>query len=248
MVIDDEMYVFMEDYSFSAQKGDIAYLKYPQGFENGEIEAACEEPFHMAYPYLFTYDGEIYATPEVAETDEIRLYRVKSPTNWEPVTVLINKGGIDPTVVKYNNRWWVFFTQEPYPNTKLYIWHSEELMGSWTPHEKNPVKTDVRSSRPGGTPFIKDNNLYRPAQDCAGGYGKRVLINRVEKLTPTEFRESTQYNIRAAEESAYPEGIHTLSSHGNITFVDGKRKLQDRYAIKNRLHQASQLISSVLRQ
>ncbi len=39
----------------------------------------------------------------------------------------------------------------------------------WVAHARNPVKTDARSARPGGTPFVVDGVLYRPGQDSMVG-------------------------------------------------------------------------------
>ena len=40
------------------------------------------------------------------------------------------------------------------------------------------VKTDVRSARPAGTPFVYQGELYRPAQDCSRTYGGSIVIHR----------------------------------------------------------------------
>src|SRR5213596_456309 len=56
-------------------------------------------------------------------------------------------------------------------------------LGPWRPHPGNPVKVDVRSSRPAGGPFLFGGNLYRPAQDCSRTYGGGITINRVTHLS-----------------------------------------------------------------
>jgi len=98
-------------------------------------------------------------------------------------------GGIDPTVVRHDGRWWMFCTNPDAPNHELHAFHAQRLAGPWIAHARNPVKVDVRSARPAGTPFYAAGALHRPAQDCGGGYGRRVVINRVDALTPTEFDE-----------------------------------------------------------
>ena len=92
------------------------------------------------------------------------------------------------------------------------------------PHALNPVKMDVRSARPAGTPFIHKGVLYRPAQDCSNAYGGRIAINRVNRLTATEFDEETVKFIEPFIDGPFPDGIHTLSAVGDITLVDGKRE------------------------
>jgi len=87
----------------------------------------------------------------------------------------------------------------------------------------NPVKCDVRSSRPGGTPFVHDGALYRPAQDSSKSYGGALTINRITSLSQDEFREEPRVHLEPFRDSPYPDGLHTLSAAGSITVLDGKR-------------------------
>jgi hypothetical protein len=227
----------MEDFSYPDQKGKISYTEYPDGFRNGDLRTAHEEPEHMSYPYLFEHNNSVYATPETFESNKIRLYQVHSPSNWEFKTTLIEDvKGVDPTIIKHRDRWWMFYTEQPYENTKLYIQFADDLTGEWESHKKNPVKTDIRSSRPGGTPFVKDDELYRPAQNSAGGYGKGIVINRVEKLTTEQYTEKKASEIQPSEEGFYT-GMHTLSSQGTITLIDNKNNVKNRYVLQRRFDQ-----------
>jgi hypothetical protein len=84
------------------------------------------------------------------------------------------------------------------------------------------VKTDVRNSRPGGTPFVHEGRLYRPAQDCSVRYGWRLVINEIVELSASDFREVPVRVIGPLEASPYPHGFHTLSACGPFTLVDAK--------------------------
>ena len=96
-------------------------------------------------------------------------------------------------------------------------------MGPWRAHPGNPVKVDIRSARPGGTPFVQDGVLYRPAQDCSRTYGGRIIINRVLTLTPLAFREEAFVPVDPEHAGPYPSGLHTLCEVGNTTLIDGRR-------------------------
>jgi hypothetical protein len=238
--ISGQTYIFVEEFSYPEGKGKISYIEYPDGFQNGDLRTAHVEPEHLSYPYLFNHDDTVYATPEIHESGEIRLYEVHSPVNWEFKSTLINSvGGNDPTIIKHKDKWWIFYTEQAYRNTKLHIQFAESLTGEWKPHKQNPVKTDIRSSRPGGTPFVRENELYRPAQNSASGYGKKIAINKVEKLTPEQYIEKNVNEIQPSEESSYT-GMHTLSSQGDLTFIDGKKSVRNRYAIQRR---ATEIVS-----
>ncbi len=108
-------------------------------------------------------------------------------------------------------------------NTNLYIYYSDEFDGNYQPHPANPVKTDIRSSRPAGNFFIENNILYRPSQDCSMTYGGRIAINKITKLTTSEFEEETIGHINPVQNCFYSKGVHTISSVGNYTVIDAKR-------------------------
>ena len=93
----------------------------------------------------------------------------------------------------------------------------------WEAHFLNPVKTDIRSSRPAGTPFSHEGELYRPAQDGSSSYGGSVTITRVDELTPERFREVAVATISPSPSDRYKDGIHTISAAGSRTVVDGRR-------------------------
>jgi len=84
---------------------------------------------------------------------------------------------------------------------------------------------NVRSTRPGGTPFVHQGTLYRPAQDCSRGYGGAVALNRVTRLSPVEFHEEVVTVVRPDPHGPFPAGIHTLSAAGDKTIIDGQRTL-----------------------
>jgi hypothetical protein len=80
-----------------------------------------------------------------------------------------------------------------------------------------------------------DGALYRPAQDCSVTYGGAVVINRIERMTPEEFSEQVVTRLAPAADGPYPHGLHTLSSAGNVTLVDGKRHILSAAAVAMRL-------------
>ena len=75
---------------------------------------------------------------------------------------------IDTSVIKYKNKWWMFYSL-PGKNGRalkeMHIAYSDSLLGEWKPHNNNPVSNDIELSRPGGRPFILDNLIHLPVQD-----------------------------------------------------------------------------------
>lgn len=185
--------------------------------------------------------GKTYAIPETNEAEEVRLYHVEEPDNWVLDTTLITEiAAVDPTLIQHRGRWWMFLPEQPYPNTKLSVWYSDRLRDGWQPHPTNPVKTDVQSARPGGTPFRIDGQLYRQAQNSAGGYGNATVINEVTTITPETFEERPVQEYEPLAESQYPKGRHTLSTLGEEkTLIDGERRLPLRERIREKFDDES---------
>jgi hypothetical protein len=183
---------------------------------------------HASYPYLLRHRDDVYCVPELARSRSVRLFRaVRYPGDWAEVATLVDGvAAVDPTIVEHDGRWWMFFTNHDVDaNAVLHLWHAPDLLGPWEPHASNPVKTDVRSARPAGTPFVHDGRLYRPAQDCSETYGGAVVLNEVEVLTPTRFSERVAGRVRLADDPRAAAGCHTLSAAGAATLVDGKRRV-----------------------
>ena len=226
------IHVLFEEFDYKRAKGHIASGSI-QGEGHPEPKSVLNAPFHMSYPFLFEYEKDIYCIPETREAGEVSLYKaLKFPDQWEKQTTLIgNFTGVDSTVFKYENAWWLMAAESHDGSSfhKLIVYYAENLMGPWVPHRANPVKVDIGSARPAGTPFIHEGVLYRPAQDCSGIYGGRIILNRVIKLTPAEFEEEKVVEIEPYTDGPYPDGIHTISGVGDMTLVDGVKKVPTIY-------------------
>lgn len=213
----------VEDYRHEDHRGLISAVDF-----DGDMSArvVLDTGVHASYPYLVEDRGTIFCVPETYQAAELRLYRaVNFPEEWELDSILLEDvAALDPTVFRHEGRWWLFCSVEGrHANTKLHVFHARDLRGPWEPHALNPVKTNISSSRPGGTPFVHDGSLYRPAQDGSSSYGGGVTINRVDLLTPDDFAEVEVTRIAPPAKGRYRDGIHTLAAHGRQTIVDGRR-------------------------
>lgn len=153
---DKTVHILYEEYDYHVARGFISAININDKTASPS-RMVFKNPFHMSYPYLFEHDGRIYCVPETGEANEVSLYRADEfPQRWTKVATLIsNFSGIDSTVFQYENRWWLFATElKDGFNVKLKAWYAPDLMGPWTPHAGNPVKMDIRSARPAGTPFF----------------------------------------------------------------------------------------------
>lgn len=215
------------------------FERYDARFQRGRIEAleiasnswleSCSQTMaafsHMSYPFMVSTGGNLYCVPETRGENSVSLYRaVDSPLRWEKSARLIEGfEAVDATVFQHEGRWWLFCTDYDEPrHHRLHAFYSDKLTGPYAPHALNPVKIDPRSAGCAGTPFVINGQLYRPAQDCSRSYGASVVLNRIVELTPSTFREEVAATV--APNPNYPAGVHTLSSIGGLTLVDGKRR------------------------
>ena len=218
------LWALVEDYDYRTHRGLISALDLNDWAS--KPRPAIDAGVHASYPYVFESAGRFWCVPETYQAKEVRLYRaVEFPDVWElHATLIEGVAALDSTVIQHNGFWWLFCTdRDEGSNTKLRIWFAPDLAGPWAPHPLNPVKTDVRSSRPAGTPFVSDGILYRPAQDGSDSYGGSISINRVDRLTPTTFAEEVVVTVNPPRQGRYRDGLHTISVVGNRIVLDGRR-------------------------
>lgn len=219
----ERLSIFVEEFDYVSHQGRIVVV---DPTSKQPLRPAMElETHHASYPFLFQHDGSIYCVPSLCPAPGVDLFRATDfPAQWERVARLVaDFTAQDATVFPHEGRWWLLCTDyDDAPNARLHGWFAPDPAGSWEPHPLNPLKTDVRSSRSGGTPFVHEGCLYRPAQDDSRSYGGAVVLNRVLRLTPTEFEEETVARVDPLP-GPYSRGLHTLSAAGDRTLVDGKR-------------------------
>jgi hypothetical protein len=90
--------------------------------------------------------------------------------------LMINVYAVDPTILRKDGKWWLFVNIRENEGAssldELFLFYSADLFcRDWTPHPKNPVVSDVKSSRPAGRIFSYNGNIYRPSQNNSKRYG-----------------------------------------------------------------------------
>ncbi|WP_318569499.1 glucosamine inositolphosphorylceramide transferase family protein [Salinigranum marinum] len=220
--IGDDVVVFFTDYTHPDAGGRISYCKYEDGAILSDVHHAFEGEGDVSYPYVLQVDGRHFVVSETRGRDGIHLYEAVEPGQWEFVKTLVpGTRGVAPTLFRHADRWWLFFTKRnALPDTNLYVWSAETLFGAWRPHENNPVKTDVRGSRPAGKPWIEAGQVYRPARDYASP-GSAITVNRITELSEETFEEETCYSLSPGEESPIEGGVRTISHCNGVVAIGG---------------------------
>lgn len=219
--------VLCEAFDYRTWRGTIVAVRVDALMDVSEPLVVLSDEHHMSYPFLVEDEGALYCVPERAEAREVALYAARPfPTRWERDATLIDGvAAADPTLFRHGDLWWLAYTDTALGmNDNLCLRYAERLRGPWRAHAANPVKWDVRSSRPGGTPFVHEGALYRPAQDSSATYGGRLVINRVTRLDTQSFAEEVAATIGPDPDGPFPDGLHTLSAAGPFTLLDGRRQ------------------------
>lgn len=191
-----------------------------------EPVVVLERAWHLSYPFLFEHEGQTYCLPEMWEARRVQLFRAEPfPSRWIDGPILLDDfAGVDATLHHDGERFWLFCAdRDDSPEAKLWLFHSRDLERGWQPHPWNPIRCDLRGSRPAGPLFTDGATLWRPAQDCTTTYGGAVVINRVLELTPTRYREEAVTRLEPDRAGPYPDGLHTFCAAGPMTLIDGKR-------------------------
>lgn len=192
---------------------------------------------HLSFPFLFESEGITYCVPESVAAGKVVIHQGDAARReWRPVCVALDGvGAVDSTLFVHGGLFWLAYSDLEFGSQdSLCLAWAERITGPWRQHPLNPVKIDVRSARPGGTPFLRDGDLIRPGQDCSCTYGGAVALNRIHICTPEAFAEETIGFIRPNPDSPNPHGLHTLSAWGDVTLVDAKREWMNPWVIRHK--------------
>lgn len=229
--------IFVEQYVYRERKAHIAVLELGRDGTWGPPVPVLERPYHLSYPFVFRWRDEYFMCPEARESGAVELYRATSfPYEWtRETTLLSNVRAVDPTLIEIDGRWWMFANvgQEGVSDPscwddELHLFHAPSPLGPWTPHRRNPVKSDLRSSRPAGRLFRLHGQLYRPAQNCTERYGSAITINRVVRIDPDDYHEVTVSEIPPR----WAAGLlrtHTINAVSGLTVIDGQLMQRKRF-------------------
>jgi hypothetical protein len=227
--------VLFEDYSHAQGEASIARRRWSRERGWAQSESALDIGSHLSYPFLLENDGRYLLLPESRASGKLALYTSDDLDGpWRRHATLKEDAGIaDATLLQHGGLWWMFAVRNGglNPSTELSLWFAERPEGPWQEHPLNPVLVDVRSARPAGPCFVVDGRLYRPAQDCSTGYGDRVVIKRISVLTTERFDEEAVSTLRPNSAGPFPYGVHTLTGVGEVTLIDGKRRVWNTAAL-----------------
>ena len=217
--------VFLEVYDHATRRGSIGVSRLSRDGVFEPPVTVLDAPYHLSYPFVFQWRGQWFLMPESFDASRIEVFAARRfPFDWTLESALFNPvRAVDSTLVEVEGRWWLFTSQTPHPEVRnfdeLYAYHGPTPLGPWTPHRRNPVKSDARSARGAGRFLWNGGRLFRPSQDASRRYGSAIVINRIDELTPDHFRETAVSRIEPGWRPGL-SGAHTLNTCPGLTMVD----------------------------
>lgn len=233
LCVGETWYLFFEVMNARSGKGEIALATSADGLSWRYREMVLVEPFHVAYPYVFSWRGEHYLIPE-ARSAGVRLYRARSfPTGWVlEATLLDGEGFVDASICRWRDAWYLFAARaEDEPATALHLYVAEDPTGPWREHPASPLRRDdPRLSRPAGRLIPVDQGVLRFAQDGEPHYGSGVRAVLIDRLTPDKYSEhelSVSPVLEASGRGWNGSGMHHVDAHRRgdgswLACVDGR--------------------------
>jgi hypothetical protein len=237
-------YCFVEEFRHAKNKGEIAVLRLgnghadssegsSEGSENdGEpvrVGTALEESFHLSFPYLFEYEGELFMCPESHGSGQIRIYRCHGfPLQWGLHSVAMDAvAAVDTMIFPAHGVWWLMSSFHPLGDTETYpelhlFSAPDPLCGQWSPHAQNPLVVDPEFARNAG--LLRDGDkIYRVSQARSfNAYGAWATVSEIKTLSLDDYQEDRVTQLKPSF-NGRATGLHHLQSNDDFTVWDQKQ-------------------------
>jgi hypothetical protein len=218
-------YCFVEDYVYKTRLGHISVLEITD--HGALLLGDCiKEDFHLSFPFLFRYKGELYMCPESSAAMQVRQYRCKSfPLEWELHSVAMDGiSAADTMFFEHGGKWWMLTNIDRSGLNdhcfELCLFHADTPLDQhWIPHPQNPLRIDPEGGRNAGL-ILEDGRIFRGAQRQGfDQYGQGMLLYEIVELNEQTYTEKLVAEIDCGFRSGLL-GSHHVSTTGDITVFD----------------------------
>ena len=216
-------HVFVKEVPLGTGRGLISHFTVTEDGRASAPRPVLETAHPLSYPQVLAHEGQIYMLPECSASGALVLYRADPfPHRWVPAVRLIEAEVHDATLHAHDGRFYIFAATRVLAASSwdaLSVYWAERLEGPWQPLPGNPVLIDVRQSRPAGALYWMDGALWRPAQDCTGGYGAALALARVTRLDNGGFAQEVAARLKMPG-PAGAHGPHTINWASGLEVID----------------------------
>lgn len=120
---DGKPYLFCEEFDMAAAHGSLVVAELDENGTPGPFTTVLNEPFHLSFPNVFDWNGEIWMLPETGADHSLRLYRCKSfPNEWECVQRFeVGRELCDAIIIEKTDDALTVLCSETRPENQLYV-------------------------------------------------------------------------------------------------------------------------------
>ena len=210
--------IYLEYYNYQSGKGEIHRWNVGGRFQ----EKILSGKYHLSYPFSLKIGEKELLVPEQADSNKVLAYYSAGANQFS--VLLTNFSAVDPTLVFYQGKWWLFCSNEKKgANSHLYLFFADGLEDEFITHPQNPIKIDVEGARPGGGLVFRDGKLYRPGQNCSRTYGASIIWFEILRMDEWSYEEKRVHELFPDAKGQYSQGLHTINKRHDGWLVDGKR-------------------------
>lgn len=228
-------YIFYEAMDLVTKLGKIGYSVLKEDGSCTPVKIVIDQKYHLSFPYIFEYDGNVYIMPESCGDWRVKLFRAKNfPDTWETAEVLIpDVFACDSIFIEKGGARWLL-TNEMYHHPPV-----DTVSSCWVKNYLYPMKDlsvcgeGVKVAegdfgiRNAGKLIWDHGKLYRIGQDCRNKqYGRGMALFVIESINP--YMETMIWNIDYKEFRKHLKilttleiiGVHTYNSTDLYEIID----------------------------
>jgi hypothetical protein len=199
-------------------------------------QVVISNPYHMSYPDVFRYKGNIFMLPETCENRTLEIYKATDfPYKWEKRVLLDNVNYVDTTVFINKEEVFLMAFNDMDISTTIYSLDMDSLVLKKSYNKRHSEKR----YRPAGNIYKFNGKLYRPVQNCEKTYGESLIINEILDFEHLKEEFVKEIQSKEIKKENYCK-IHTLNRDNGYEVIDvyeqdwGLKFFMDR--IRSRLH------------
>lgn len=222
-----ETYILAELYDYIRRRGVIGYTK----FENGAFKkwsSIIVENYHLSFPFIFEYEGEVYIMPESNSNNSLYIYKaVDFPKKWQKQENLLSNIKIVDTVpFIYKGNYYAFTLKlnNDGDNTMHIIKFHEGV----AKFNDRVISKDNSISRMAGRVINNGNEMIRVTQNCELDYGTNInfcefSFDKIENFKEKIIKRLSFSDI-LLDKKMFVNGFHTYNFNDTFEVIDIKTK------------------------
>lgn len=202
-------YLFVEEFDRKKSKGQIAVAEVVDLSKRMVFKSIIAEPYHMSFPMVFEWNGEIYMIPETSANHSINIYHADSfPYEWKLLSSIKTQQPLVDTIVVEKNSEYVTIL-------------SSEI------NKANPLEVKYQKFRLfySNLKELIPDNVFNFAQTFnledrnAGG-----LIESDYCILPTQYSSLIDYGVKLSFRNISNQNNRIDVSHNELNILDVNKK------------------------